>query len=72
MPEMLKQMGWAICPEVARARPRWQYIVGLYNAKSVSPLTDWPDGYAAWVPRDLAELEGAMVQAMTSGARDGR
>ena len=51
--------GWPTCPIRLLRSPHWQHDVQLYNAKTVSPLTAWPTGYAAWVVDALCELESA-------------
>ena len=49
---------WETCPVSAAMRDRrLQAALTLDGARRVSPLADWPDGYAAWVPGLLAEIE---------------
>tara|TARA_R100000995_G_scaffold33194_1_gene14936 strand:+ start:2617 stop:2793 length:177 start_codon:yes stop_codon:yes gene_type:complete len=37
---------------------RIQAALGLDNARKISPLADWPHGFAAWVPEMLSTLKG--------------
>ena len=50
---------WPTCPVSLLRGPHWQHIVTLYNCKTVSPLSEWPQGYAAWVVDGLTALEDA-------------
>ena len=48
---------WPGCPvRSALSDPRLLAVVSLDSAAQVSGIADWPEGYAAWVPRLLAEL----------------
>ena len=51
---------WDICPmrEVAEDTPL-QIVLSLDNANRIAPIAQWPDSYAAWVPRLWAELKAA-------------
>ena len=51
---------WPACPvSLLRGSP-WQFIVMLYNAKNVNPLSGWPDRFAAWVVDGLIALHQAI------------
>jgi|6_EtaG_2_1085325.scaffolds.fasta_scaffold41759_2 hypothetical protein len=57
---------WPTCPVRLLRGPHWQHVVTLYNAKSVSPLSDWPHGYAAWVVDGLCSLEAAFSRKQSA------
>ncbi len=60
---------WPACPVSLLRGPHWQYIVQLYNAKTVSPLGDWPHRYAAWVVDGLTALERAFAAKIRNDAK---
>ena len=67
---------WPGCPvrEIMRDA-RIQAALGLDNARKISPLADWPHGFAAWVPEMLATLKGFRDSRQAhdpQGGRNGR
>lgn len=60
---------WPACPVQLTKGSLWQYVVQLFNAKSVSPLAGWPYRYAAWVVDAMEQLEPAMQAKIADDAR---
>lgn len=56
----LNSTAWPACPVKLVRSTWWQYVVGLYNARNVTALADWPHRYAAWVVDALEELVPAV------------
>ena len=51
---------WPTCPMGMLRAPAWRAIVDAYVASKVSPLRDWPDGYAAFAHEGMIELHAAV------------
>jgi len=69
---------WPICPmRSALSDPYVQAIAHLESASRLSPLTDWPDSYAHWVPamwgtlRHLMADRQAHAMEQAKGGSDG-
>ena len=67
------------CPISYLHSRRWSVVLELFAVARVSPLSDWPVGWAPWVVRSLSELtrsiETAKAEAANEaakGARHGR
>tara|TARA_R100000808_G_scaffold5884_1_gene17749 strand:+ start:199 stop:522 length:324 start_codon:yes stop_codon:yes gene_type:complete len=56
--------GWKKCPEDMRRALPWQFAISLFNQKQISPLSNWPSGWAAWVVDMLEALERAQSEKM--------
>lgn len=56
---------WPVCPERMLQEPLVQMLIGLHNARSLCPLTNWPDGWLAFVP-------AALIAAHNESLRVGR
>ncbi len=53
---------WPLCPmRSALSDPYVQAIAHLESASRLSPLTDWPDSYAHWVPAMWGTLRHLMA-----------
>ena len=63
---------WPTCPVKLLRGPHWQYVVHMYNAKAVSPLSGWPATYAAWVVDGLCELEAAFTRKQAAEMKAAR
>jgi hypothetical protein len=54
------------CPIRSINTMRWKVVLDLYNASKISPLSDWPYGFAPWVVESLInlnnEIESVQVQ----------
>ena len=64
------------CPRKLLHDPLLQAVIGVHNAAELSPLSDWPDGYAAWVPEGWLALRRALAEKRDNeraknGAGDG-
>ncbi len=68
--KMLSSGGWKICPEAASRMPSWQVVIRLFNAKHVSPLSEWPAGWAAWVADGLQALQTAVDKKQAAEAKE--
>lgn len=50
------------CPMDAVRGAPFQAVLRAFNAKAVSPLDGWPDGYAAWMVEGLTALEDTIAE----------
>lgn len=75
-PPMLAMQGFEFCPERERVTPEWDYAMGLYNAKAISPLEGWPSRYTPATTAMLSEIEAAAAREARrkaeAAARKGR
>ncbi len=53
---------YGMCPWQALRDPEVVGAVRLYAQKNVSPLADWPDGWAAWATQGVVAIEAAINQ----------
>lgn len=47
---------WDVCPLGVVDGPVWAPVAALWQASHVSPLANWPHGYAAWMVRALISV----------------
>lgn len=47
---------WSTCPFGVIRGPQFQALLLLSECARIGPLSDWPDGYAAWVSWGLVQL----------------
>lgn len=43
---------------------RLVFVLGLEGQSKLSPISGWPDDYAAWVPRYWAQVAAARVDRL--------
>ena len=64
------------CPISVISSRRWTVIFELFGASKVSPLSDWPEGWAPWIVRGLSDLRAAIdtatAQAQKEALKNGR
>ena len=67
-PERRAALGYEFprCPLAMICAPAVGHVVTTYNAAKVSPLANWPDGYAAFVSEGVIALESAVVKQATA------
>lgn len=53
---------WDKCPTSYLKDSRLNMAVELYAATKISPLQDWPDGWAAWVRDYLVKIDQAIKE----------
>ena len=61
-------VAWDKCPSSYLRTPEINYAMDLYSAAKVSPLADWPDGYACWVREYLCAIEAAVKERQATDA----
>jgi len=60
---------WPACPVSLLKSAAWQYVVQLYNAANVAPLSGWPVDYPAWVVDALEPVGSAMQEKARADAK---
>ena len=58
------------CPVASLQTRRWGVILELYGALRVSPLAQWPEGWAPWVVRGLSDLKGEIETAQSAATEE--
>ena len=53
---------WKKCPAAYLADPHLSLAVELYASTKISPLADWPDGWAAWVRDYLVKIQHSITE----------
>jgi len=53
----IAQVDWEACPASYLRSPHLNYAMDLYAAAQVSPIADWPDGWAAWVREWMVAID---------------
>jgi hypothetical protein len=56
---------WERCPADYLTDPHLSMAVELYASTRISPLGDWPDGWAAWVRDYLVKIDQAIKERKT-------
>ena len=59
------------CPRKLMGDPHVQAVVAVHNAAAANPLSDWPQGYAAWVPQGWVALK-AMIEERRENEKEAR
>ena len=60
---------WPKCPLSMLADPAVGAVVQTYNAAQVSPLSGWPDEYAAYVEEGVATLSSVLQRKARDDAK---
>ena len=53
-----------------RRHPAWQTVLHLYDVGQVSPISDWPDGWAAWATDGLTALHWGVERAKANKLKE--
>lgn len=67
----LADLQWDVCPVGLLDGPIWQVVADSWRASRVSPLQNWPDGYAAWLQRALFALASALDEEAVRSLKEG-
>ena len=51
-----------MCPSAYLRTHEFNYALELYAASKISPLADWPDGWACWVKEYLCAIDNAIKE----------
>jgi hypothetical protein len=58
------------CPISVLSSRRWTVILELFGAAKVSPLSEWPEGWAPWIVRGLSDLKSAIDTATAEAQKE--
>lgn len=59
---------WKRCPVAYLSDPHLSMAVELYAATKISPIAEWPDGWAAWVRDYLVKIDQCVRERRTFDA----
>lgn len=64
------ELEWDVCPVGLADGPMWAPVAQTWRASRVSPLANWPGGYAAWMQRAMASLAWALDEEAARRIRE--
>ena len=63
------------CPVRLLSSPEWGVVMYYWAASKVTPLADWPEGYAPWLVdamtalhSEIARAEAQMMESIRNGS----